>query len=378
MTLATSILAGGVSAPDLTEQALDLSVEQRLGQATRYTLRLEIDIAAGDFPALLDPRLRPGRDLAFIVRDGRRPVCLCSGPIDRIHVSFRRGGTGTVLEIMGGDRRIEMARAHRVEAWTGRDSDIVTAIVLRYGLLPDVASTEKVYSPVSVTQNQSATDIAWIERLARRCGTSFWIDYEVAPSAAGFTIVEVARFRPVPPRPAIGGGAGPGALATQGLALTLNQADASDTITAFSVSVDGERPTSLAGVRVAEELTEEENTGELRPPHAPLGEVDLRAYIGTDERSAFLSTAGDAAELKVRGEATLAEAEWFVQASTQTTAYALDERVLVVPQVVPVEGVGSVFSGDYLVSAVSHNLDHIQHSMAVELKRNALGRGALL
>jgi len=378
MTLATSILAGGVSAPDLTEQALDLKVEQRLGEATRYTLRLEIDVAAGDFPALLDPRLRPGHDLAFVVRDGRRPACLCSGPIDRIRVAFRRGGTGTLLEIMGGDRRIEMARAHRVEAWTGRDSDIVTAIVLRYGLLPDIASTEKVYSPVSVTQNQSATDVAWIERLARRSGASFWIDYEVTPSAAGFTIAEIARFRPVPPRSALGGGAGPGALADLGLALSLNQADASDTITDFSVEVDAERPTSLAGVRVAEELTEEEDTGQLAPPHSPLGEVDLRSYASADERSAFLATAGDAAELKVRGEATLAEAEWFVQASTSTTVHALDGRILTAPQVVPVKGMGSVFSGDYLVSSVSHSLDHVQHSMAVQLRRNALGRGALL
>ncbi len=379
MTLSTAILAEGLLAPDLAENALDLRIEQRLGEPTRYTLRLEFDIVENDFPTLLDPRLRPGRDLAFVVADDLLPVCLCQGPIERVRVEFRRGGTGSVLEVIGGDRRIAMDRAHRVRAWSGRDSDIIRAIFALYGLTPDVVSTEKVYEPTSITQNQSATDDAWIQRLARRHGATFWIDYEAALSPAGVTVTEIGRFRPVPPRPEIGGGlGGPGSIPDPARALTLNQLGSADTIHQFTVEVDVERPNQIVGVRVGEDLTREDSTGPLLPPHVPLGPVGLKQFAGATERSTFLATAGDAAELKIRAEATLSEAEWFVHAQTSTTRYALGGRVLAPANLVPVAGLGGVYSGDYLIAAVTHTLDHTRHAMDLELRRNALGPGALL
>ena len=189
----------------------------------------------------------------------------------------------------------------------------------------------------------------------------------------------LGEIKPVPPRPEIGGGAGgPGAIPDLTRSLTLNQLGSADTINEFTVEVDIERPTQIVGVRVAEELTEEQPTGELLPPHVPLGPVSLKQYAGAAERSTFLATAGDAAELKVRAQATLAESEWFVTAQTATTRYALGDRVLAPAQVVPVYGLGSVYSGDYLVAAVTHTIDHNQHAMELDLRRNALGPGALI
>lgn len=378
MPFAAAILTEGLFALDLAEGAIDLKIEQRLGESTRYTLRLEVDIAEREFPLLLDPRLRPGRDLAFLVRDEPSLLCLCKGPIDRVRVHFRRGGSGSVLEVMGGDRRVEMDRAHRIKARPGADSLTVTEILQAYGLRPDVVRTEKVYSSASVTQNQSASDEAFVQRLARRNGAYFWIDYETVRTPLGAEITEIGRFRPVPPRPEIGGGAGgPGSVPDPLRALTINQRGGTDTIDEFTVEVDIERPTRIVGVRVGEELTQEESSGAFLPPHVPLGPVSLQQYAGPAERSTFLATAGDAAELKIRAEATLSESEWFVHAQTKTTRYALGGRVLVPAKIVPVFGLGSVYSGDHLVAAVTHTIDHDQHQMELELRRNALGSGAL-
>src|SRR5690606_34345893 len=147
-------------------------------------------------------------------------------------------------------------------------------IFSKYGLVADVVATQKVYSAVSVTQNQSASDEAYVQRLARRNGVYFWIDYETTLGPVGAKIVEIGRFRPVPPRPDLGGG--PGSVPDLLRSLTINQIGAKDTIDEFTVEVDIERPTRIIGVRVGEELTQEEPGGAFAPPHVPLGPVTLQ------------------------------------------------------------------------------------------------------
>lgn len=373
MALDFTIFADGVLAPDLLGIASSVQVEQSLDQPSRYTLRLEVDIGSdGRYTSLQDPRLRPGGELAVMAGDGRRPVCLVRGPIDRLQVHIEAGGAGSWLEVCGGDRRVEMDRVHRTAAWPGRDSDIAAVLLSRYRILPDVADTDRFHSQLSNTQNQSATDLAFLNRLARRNGFHFWITYDVVGRWPAYVITEVGHFRPSPPRPEVPGGAA--LLDELGPRLQINLgARRPPTMHSIDIDVDVERPTRVQGLRIAEATTEADATTVPDPPHEPLGALTLQRLTPGVERSLLLTTAGDAAELQTRGRAALAEAEWFVQARTRTSKFALEGRLVQPHMLLPIDGLGSRYGGDYFVTGVTHTIDPGGHFMDLTLARNALG-----
>jgi hypothetical protein len=80
----------------------------------------------------------------------------------------------------------------------------------------------------------------------------------------------------------------------------------------------------------------------------------------------------DSAEVKARAEGAAFEAEWFVQATLETTLAALGAPVRA-PSVVELRGAGSLHSGKWLVAAVRHSIDATGHRMTVDLVRNAWG-----
>lgn len=379
MSSGFAILVDGTAVPEFVDLATTVKIEQSLDDSARYTLRLDADLDDdGDFPLFVDDRLRPGAELAFLVGDGDKSACLVQGPIDRVRVHIENGGAGSWIEVMGGDRRVVMDRLHHTVAWEQTDGDIVTKLLKDYGLAAEVADTKHTNSQDSHTQNQSATDLAWIQRLARRNGCHFWISYDVSYDRfAGYTITEQGNFKPSPPRsdltpPGLGALADllPGGDPPR---LALNLADHSlQTISAIDIEYDVERPTMLSGTRVHEATNATDDATVPDPPHDPLGAVTLKGLTGVD-RSLFLTTAGDPDELHTRATAALAEAEWFARATVRCSAYALGDRVLQPHMIVRVVGVGTRFTGDWFVTTVTHTLEPKNHWMDVELARNAFG-----
>lgn len=387
MSFEYTILADGEPAPDLVELATSVIVEQSLDDSARYTIHLEVDLQSdGQYTLLTDDRLRPGAEISILVRDGQTTVCLVQGPVDRAKVHIARGGAGSWLEVMGGDRRVVMDRVHNTAVWSDHDSDSVRSLLAKYELTADVTDTEHSASEKSHTQNQSDTDLAWIQRLARRNGYHFWISYTVdLDPIAGTTVEELAHFKPSPPRPGNSPLAGPALDLAADLAdlapvpgccplrLDLNLPDQdTEAMASIDIEVDAERPTQLHGLRVAQADATVDRTSVEDAQHVALGDVPLKKFAA-GARSIFLTTAGDAAELQTRARAALAEAEWFVRATLKCTQHALSGRVLQPHMLVPIAGLGARYSGDYFVTAVTHTLDASAHTMDVELARNALG-----
>ncbi|MCY1061717.1 hypothetical protein [Nannocystis sp. SCPEA4] len=370
MALEFILLIDDLPAPDLLDLVITAQVDQSLSEPTRYAVRfaMEIDEVLQDYTLVLDPRLRPGAVVTILVDDGLGLACLVRGAIDRHQVHIETGGPGSWLEVSGGDKRVEMARAHRTVAWSGRDSDLVSTILAGYDLVPQVAQTFKAHSDLSTTQNQSGSDLEFVNRLARRNGFHFWISYQVA----GLVVVSLGNFKPSPPRPDVP--APPVVIDPFGPELSINVGDRStQTMTSFDIDVDFDRPVLSSGVRVLEAVNEIAPGGSPLPPNLPLGPRPIASFVSGVMREVFLTTAGDAAELTTRAKAALSEAEWFVQARARTTKYALRNRILQPHMVVPVHGLGKRYGGDYFVTAVAHNLDANGHSMDVSLARNALG-----
>lgn len=378
MSVDLLILADDVEEPELAELATQATIVQSLDDVTRYTLRFDVELVEdGLYSFLDDARLQPGALLSLIARDGVNMTCLVRGPIDRARVHIEAGGSGSWLEVMGGDRRVEMDRIHNTKVWPESDGDIATAILAHHGFEADVAATDHAHGPNSHTQNQSATDLAWVQRLARRNGYHFWLSYEVKGDPLGVSVTETAHFKPSPARPDASSKLGaalldllPGGGAPE---LQINVDRETEGLSSFDIEVDVERPTQVLGVRVAEAETEAED-GEAEPPNTPLGDLSLRDVAGEPRRSTLLTTAGDVAELKTRARAALAESEWFVRGSAQLTSYAIGGRVLQPHMVVPVVGLGARYSGDYFITTVTHTFEYDAHVMDVELVRNALGK----
>lgn len=363
------ILLDQAPAPDLADRCMSVKVEQSLSEPTRYTIRLVVELDdLGEYVPLMDIRLRPGAELAILVADGYLDVCLVSGPIDRHQVHIETGGPGSWLEISGGDRRVAMARAHQTIAWPGRDTDIVTAILARYALRPDVAQTLYLHTDLSHTQNQCGSDLDFLNRLARRNGFQFWISYDVA----GLVVLGVGHFKPSPPRPDVP--AVPPVIDPFLQELEINVGDRSgQTMLSIDIDADFDRPILSAGLRVAESLNIMTLGVAASPVNLPLGVRPMASFISSVPREVSLATAGDSMELETRAQAALSEAEWFVQAHVHTTKFALGERIVQPHMLLPIRGLGTRYSGQYFVTAVTHTLDMSSHAMDVTLARNALG-----
>jgi hypothetical protein len=189
-----------------------------------------------------------------------------------------------------------------------------------------------------------------VQRLARRNGFLFWVTHETGRA--------VGHFKR-PPLDAVAPGQ-----------IRLNQDP--PTALAFELRVDVERPTSLEGLQVDLANKEDLDLSSSVSPLALLGDTDLKTLTG-DTRSVHVSApVDDAGDLGARGEATLIDAGWFVQATCTTTRPAFG-AVLRAHTVVEVAGLGRRHSGRYFVAGVRHLVDSGAHRMVADLVRNAWG-----
>lgn len=335
-------------------QASSFEIHERLGQPTRFAFRYPLLAVNDDFPLVLDARLAPGAKLSLRYQENDAAHVLVEGPVTGQTLRFDHGGGNSYLEVVGADASIVMDREVRSAAWSGADSDAVTAILGTYSLEPDVANTDGQHGESKHTLIQRDSDLRFVQRLARRNGYAFWVTHTV--TAAGS--VASGHFR----SPALDG-------PTAGV-IRLNQP--APTALSFELRLDVERPSSLEGLQLNLNDKTALDLSSASSPLPLLGASDLRAVTG-DTRSVHVSApVDDAAELLARGRAALIEAGWFLQATCESTRQAFGS-VLRAHTVVDVHGLGSRHSGRYLVASVRHLVDSDAHRMVVELLRNAWG-----
>lgn len=375
MAFEVIILADGQPAEDLTELATSVQVDQSLDDATRYTVRFEVDLdECGEYPMLLDERLQPGAELTIIVKDCSRATCLVVGPVDRAKIHIETGGGGSWVEVMGGDHRIVMDRVDVPFVWEVSDNTIVDILLQKYGLTAYVAESTTVKNIYGGTTNQSGTDLQLIQSLLRRnADFHFWLSYEVQSIAGNYVVTKAANFKQSPPR-------GLDSITIDSFdvdsppRLEINVGDrTAQSMGGIDLEYEAEQPTSVSGFRADEADTNEQPSNVEEEPDSTLGDVDIKGFAGNIERSKMIPTAGDRAEHEARARAALAEASWFIHANLTCTRYSLLGRILQPHMVVPVVGLGKRFNGNWFIVGVSHTIDNHSHTMNVEIARNALG-----
>jgi len=359
----------------LTADLAEIEVNEAVRGETTFRIRFAIDICGPDVQLLNDPRLVPGRDkkVSVLVSLGNVTTCLVRGLITDRKTELKEGGPGSVLEISGKDRRIEMSRnGDQRTAHNGTVALFVGGILENYFNIADVERGDTTrYSDESNSRNQTNSDLELVTQLAGEHGYEFWIDYNVAPVRSGkVEIVETAHFKSSPPR----GQGVPVSVPVPLLAppdspiLQMNRGDGTSTMLTFSSNRVSEVPTASGPVaRVNIDTGEIEQTNVREPSLPPLGNAPP---LPNHRRQ--IITAGSAQDAQKRQDAALIDASWIVKATAETTVHALG-TLLRPHDIVPVTGTGAVDDGNYFVWSVSHHIDPADHKMRCEIRRNAVG-----
>jgi phage protein D len=349
MGLGAAITVGGQT-DDALNAASWIEVHERVGEATMFRIRYDIDVGQGDIPQLGDSRYGAGRTLAVLVRAGDVTQCLVQGPLLGQHVHLEHGGTGSYLELRGADSTIAMDRVTQSAMWEDvTDSDVASTIVARYGYTPDVETTTTQHLTQKHALVQRESDLGFVRRLARRNGFCFWV-------RADSSGIETAHFRHFP-------------LSDPPLAtLAINQADRKLDI--IDLRWDVERPVRVDAQQLdlsqKSVLDGSSTSSSLRT----LGSADLAAAGGGTDRAILLvAPADDVGDLQARATAALDDASWFIQGNCEITLETLGALVRA-HGVVQLDGAGKRHSGNYAVTAVRHTIDPQRHLMEVSLARN--------
>jgi hypothetical protein len=350
--LGATLAVRGRRDSELTEGAT-VAVTERMGTATSFRVRLELDVVDADIPLLTDGRVDPGSELSVLVPAGGRTACLVKGPVRGQQILLREGVAGSYVEVVGADSSVAMDREAKSAIWKSSDSDAVRSILKPYGYASmDVEQTSTKHTEKKHVLVQRDSDLRFVRRLARRNGFLFWVDADVRGR-------ETAHFK----RPPLG----------ERPAATLPVGARPPVLDGVDINWDVERPTSTSGSQLDLNTKNVIDGSVQATPQSALGSVPLNA-IAKGTRSVHVAgPADDAGDLKSRGEGALVDSDFFIEARCRTTAAALG-TVVRANTVVDLAGVGGRHSGTYLVQAVHHTIDAVAHQMEIELVRNGWGR----
>lgn len=380
---------------------VEARVEQELSKPYRFAVRFEEDICGAFFENSTLERLQPGQTIAIIVKEDSEPdgTCLIRGPITKVKTSIVTGGAGSWYEIHGEDNRHLLDITEMSAAYEGTASDQVAEAFRR---LPFTVATGNIEQTIiTYTEEdplqQSGTDLTFLNKVARENNLEFWIEYDRVPGPFNdgtvLPITEKWHFRSSPRRPGavmfgepdLGGvalssfvnsdlsiplltGGGPHPLQVN----AVNDGDCINTLN-FTLDVDAERA-SAAFFSEVDSSTGQLRTSETFSPQPPTDDANSSPPQEPPRifrHEAVAEPVGSVEEQRLQAEAALTEKSWFVRATCSTARHLFD-RVLFPHQLVNVAGAGSMHSGTYQVSDVTHVIRPTAHMMDLKLRRNTI------
>lgn len=328
-----------------------VEVTEAVGASTTFALFYDFHIEDGDLALLKEPRLGPEAEIALRVPDGDGMAVLVRGPVTRQRISVVTGGEGSVLEVIGADATIAMAREAHVQVWPSiSDADAITQLFGTAGIPPTVDL------PSSVTHTESKNalvqrepDLHFIRKLARRNGCWVWLEYEPMTAQASARV----QRPPMNDDPAV----------------ELHLAGDKRNVDIATIEWDVERVVS-ADAAARDPFGGSDMDGATdRSPLGGLAELALADIVSKPRKARLTVPVDDAGDLMVRSEAALIEDGWFVTAQLRVRVRRL-QRVVRAHTVARLGGAGSRHSGKYLVWRVRHTIDDDDHTMDVTLVRN--------
>jgi phage protein D len=350
--IAASISINGDSAVDLLPFTIELEIEEDHDMPSVTHVKLAMHQQDdGTWAYLDDDRVQLWNPISISVTVADDQQELFSGYITEIKSHFDVEDNACYVTICGTDATCLMGLEEKIKDWPNMsDSDIASQILSSYNLTPEVDDSGVVHDDTVSTIIQRETDIHFLKRLARRNG------YEcVVRGDTGYFRKPVLTDPPLPVLAVLFGADTNVASmdvevkALQPMAVEMHQIDVIGKQTE-DASIDTSDQTQLGQNSV---LT-------LTVPNG----VQPRSYVRH-------AVATGVAEMQNLCQAIYDRAEWLVEATghVDSIAYGTFLRSL---NLVPIKGLGQLFSGMYYLTNVRHviTVDHyLQHFKA---RRNAM------
>lgn len=337
-----------------------VEVLEQLGETITYTVVFAEDVCDGDFKLLKHPAFSPCKEISIWVEVEEKRVFLVKGPVKGQQIKLVNGGQGSELQVKGTDNSIKMKLKEKKHKHKSKDHELIAGILDGYGF--DPAHQKVVDHGLDNEEShherlQTKDDLSFLKSVAQECGAYFWISYDDDGN-------EIANFNALPLGKTEKKGDKP-------FALIINGEDETN-IDELSISWDTDVPSLVKGQQIETKQMGNVDPSVDSPPQDKLGEMTLA--IVTDkcrqEMSASPRPSDNTNRSQKRSEGALNEAEWFIKASCSTSFDRIC-HVLHAHTVVEIHGAGSMHSGRYVVSGVTHTIDVSSYKMQIELMRNA-------
>jgi phage protein D len=339
-------------APDLFLSLIDMEIEEDHRMAASFRIKIAISRQDDGLWAFLDDeRIKPWAKFTISANLSDEEVEIITGFVTQIKPHLAADANGSYIEIWGMDPSCLMSLEEKIKAWPNMsDSDIATQIFSEYSLAPEVDSTEVIHDEAVATIIQRETDIQFLKRLARRNG------FECVVSG------ETGFFRKpqldADPLPVLAAHFGP-----------------ETTLISFDAKLNVLRPTKV-------EMHQIDTVGKQIEDSAI--EAGEQEQLGRDRAESMAAPDGLIARTFVRHavatglpemenlcRALFDEAEWFIEATGEVESM-LYGTVLKTKSVVPIKGVGELFSGNYYITHVKHRFSPDKYTQHFTSRRNAM------
>lgn len=345
---------------DFYENFIQLEVEDNADGPSTFKIKLPYgkgDSGDWEFSAQDDLELFNTISISAKFLDGTKQN-LIDGYITNINAHIGSNEEDSYVEIMGMDKTLLMSLVEKEATYVAQsDSDIASSIFSSYGFTADVDTTPAPPQDDSYTVIQRGTDIQFLKSLALRNGFQCFVD-KATPSGSVkgiFKKIDLSQ-------------------SSQGT-LYVQFADKTN-IVSIDFFVDGLRPV-FAEIKQQDACTAQiTTTTQDGSDLSALGRTNLSSSQSgslPNEMKILLSryTTANQQQMTNLVNSAVDDGSWFVAAKGTVNAeyYA---AVLEAKKLLTIYGAGSVFSGDYYVTKVTHKFMRESYLQDFEAKRNAL------
>jgi hypothetical protein len=339
------------------------SIEVKHSDEGRSGFQIVFQVGRGstgmlDYPLLMSPQFNAFARVILVVTFGAMPQVLMDGIITNQQLNPGKTPGASTFTLTGEDVSVMMDREEKnVEHPAQPDAVIALKLIgtyAQYGMIPMIIPPPSLDVPVPTerTPVQQATDLAYLQEIARRYNYVFYVTPGPVPGTN--TAYWGPLIRVGVPQPAISYNMGP-----------------STNVESLDFQYDADSPESVSG------QVQDRTTNETVPVHSlAIRQIPLSARIPDLLRSRkrlFRESGASAAQALDRAQSmTDASTNEVVTVSGELNALHYG-RILQARSLVGLRGVGYSYDGLYYVKEVTHTISKDSYKQRFTLAREGLG-----
>ncbi len=352
---------------DIYENIIRLEITEDIQKATSFVFRVSISLQEdGAWSYLDDDRFDFFKKLTISLGfEENQATPYFEGYITHLAPHFDPEEELCYLEVRGMDPTCLMNLEERMITWEDQShSDIASTIFDQYGITPDVEASPIIHPESGNLLVQRTTDIQFLRQLATQNGYDCYMAVDESGEIKGY-------FKPY-------------ALDVSPLPTLAVHFEGETNVEFIDIEASGNQPLSVAGWYLSQEDKSLETIEQTSHSQTLIGNENLLSLVETSVDSLASPTeaacrvhtdnfvAFDQTELEQYAQNRLDRSSWFIKAKTSINSETY-QNIIHARNIIPIKGIGTRYSGNYLVSSVKSIINQGEFEQHLELTRNAWG-----